>query len=143
MERRRALNLTDTRAVLATSGDVAIGAYARRVRRKRAGIAALGVLLILGAGATYWALREPADRATLGTYRVLLRCATCGYQAGMEVATSQAFPLACPACKERACRPVWQCRKCGREFVADQREVPTVCPNVDCRSAEVGGARAP
>ena len=53
MERlRRPLNLSDTRSVLATTGDVAVGAYARRIRRRRIGIALVGLLLIAGAGAS-------------------------------------------------------------------------------------------
>lgn len=135
---RRSISLSDTRSVLATTGDLAVGAFARRARRKRIGIALLGVLLIGAAGVSYWALREPPEH--VGSFRAVVRCSKCGVEAPVTVAAGQVFPLTCDACHERTLRQVWQCQKCGHRFVPDGRGVPTNCPRSGCRSAAVGAA---
>src|SRR5215510_14456582 len=116
---RRSLSLSDTRAVLATTGDLVVGAYARRIRRKRIGIALVGVLLIASAGGTYYALQAPADRTHSGSYRVIVRCSKCNKDRQVDMQPGQTFPLLCPTCKERACHQLWQCRKCGKRFVPE------------------------
>ena len=61
----------------------------------------------------------------------------------MKVEAGQVFPVPCPTCKERAVRQLWQCRKCGKRFLPGGAGVPTNCPDINCRSADVGSAAAP
>jgi hypothetical protein len=140
---RRILTLTDTQSVLATTGELHIGAYARRARRRRMGLALVGLGLIAGAGAIYWAIRPPREAQELASYKVRVRCTTCGRESVESVATSQSFPLVCPNCRERACKQVWRCKKCGLQFVPERLGGATVCPNPQCRSTQVGSDAAP
>ncbi len=136
--RRRTLSLGDPRSVLATRGDLEIGAFARRARRRRLGIALGGVALIVAAGLVFYFLGEPADSAAGDAYRVAIRCITCGYSSDdFAVRTTQSFPMACPGCKELSCKQVWQCRRCGNRFVPPAA-FPVVCPATGCGSSNVG-----
>lgn len=138
--RRRPIDLEAYRRGLDSTGEVRVGAYARRQRRRRALLASFGLVLIVGAVGLYSALR-PEREATGQTYPVKVRCISCGYSATLEVPFQQTFPLSCPRCGEKACKELWKCRACGHEFLPDQRADEKHCPA--CGSSEVGTATVP
>lgn len=140
MARRRAVDLTDYTSVARTKGDIAVGAYARQQRRRRILIAAGGVALI-GAAVWLYAALQPADAgAHAGKYAVLVKCARCGKVQTAYVKLGEAsFPLPCQACGERACQQLWECRDCGKRFVAKGAGETLMCPA--CGSRNVGAAQ--
>jgi len=141
--RRTALDLTDYRTVIDTSGEVAVGAYARAQRRRRMVVAGVGLLLTIGAVVVYRSL-QPADGSDHGQpFGVRVRCTACGYEGEQRITSSKVLPLACPSCKARTCWPLWVCRKCRTTFLPDLGQDKPTCPNPICHSSEVGSAWAP
>lgn len=138
---RKPINLTDYRSVLGTTGDIAVGAYARHQRRKAIAVAAAGLALIGGAG---WLLLAwgPGDEAQLsGRYPVVIQCmnASCGQRWVIHVAPDkEAFPVTCPACGERSGYQTWECRDCEYQFVPRRTGREMRCPK--CGSRRVGAA---
>ena len=121
--------------------EVQVGAYARRQRRRRVLIGAVGALLIAGALALYLQLRPPSGANRADRYPVRVRCVSCGHTATVQVPFGQTFPLECPACKEMTCRELWQCRDCGALFVPQQAGAVLRCPQ--CGGQRVGSAAVP
>jgi DNA-directed RNA polymerase subunit RPC12/RpoP len=138
---RRPLDAAIPRSLLDSRGDVAVGAYANRVRWRRLLIAAFGVALIGGAAGMYWTLRPDAQHAA-DHYRIKLRCANeqCRYEDELTVPYTQTFPAICPVCGLMAVEQVWACRACGAQFTATARGNVVVCPQ--CKSTRVGSAAA-
>jgi len=138
--RHRSIELDAYRRGLDGAGEVRIGAYARRVRRRRALLGLLGLVLMCGAVGLYWVLRPEVEPAAL-TYPVKVRCTSCGRQGTLDVPSGQTFPLICPQCGEKTYKPVWKCRACGDEFVPRTEGGSVRCPA--CGSLEVGSAAVP
>jgi predicted RNA-binding Zn-ribbon protein involved in translation (DUF1610 family) len=144
--RRTSISIEAYQRGLESTGEVRIGAYARRQRRRRVLVALLGVLLIAGAvglymGLHYW-MPHPGTGAAAGTYPVKVRCVSCGYSATLDVPYEGiTFPLTCPRCGERACKQLWKCRACGEEFLPEEGSAEKRCPA--CGSLEVGSAAIP
>lgn len=139
--RRRPIDLEAYRRGLDSTGEVRVGAYARRQRRRRALLALFGLVLIVGAVGLYSALR-PEPEATGQTYPVRVQCISCGYAGTLDVPFKETtFPLTCPQCGERACKQIWKCRACDHEFIPGAGGEPIRCPA--CGSSEVGSAAVP
>ncbi|MCK4343024.1 MAG: hypothetical protein KAY37_15020 [Phycisphaerae bacterium] len=137
--RRRPANLTDYRAVLDSTGDIAIGAYARQQRRRRILIAMAGIGLIGGAVWLYTTLRPSAEIDWSELRPVAVECVKCGHREVMFVKAGEpSFPLKCPVCQERACHKLWECRDCGYQFLNIGQDVVLECPK--CHSRRVGTA---
>ena len=119
-----------------STGDLAIGASARRLRNRRIAVGGLGAVLILVALWLYLAL-SPRDANSLeSSYPVRVHCENCGAGGERRLDGSEPFPLLCPECRQRTLRAMWKCRKCGREFDPPMAEVYLVCPS--CQSMAVG-----
>lgn len=136
------LNLTDYRAVLTSTGELEIGAYARRKRRRRMLVAWAGVALILVGAGVAWMLWQPESAPATDGYPVVVRCVTCAWEGTIRTSARHAFPLTCPRCKERSAREVWRCRNpaCGARFVPDDPTRTPSCPI--CKGTRVGSAAA-
>lgn len=130
--------IVDYRSVLAAKGEVALGALARRARRRRILVALSGVALILFAAWLGWVLWPKSESMTGASAAVHLRCMACAFEATRVVASDQRFPMQCPACKAHSLRELWTCRapSCGFVFIPDPGGVQRTCPQ--CGSAEVG-----
>jgi len=126
---------------LEASGDVSVGAYARRQRRRQILIGSIGALLIAGAAVVYVLLRPYDNAAADDRYPIRTQCQACGYRDTFHVPHNQSFPMKCPSCGEVAVQPIWRCRACGHEFVPAQRGAETRCPI--CGSERVGSAVTP
>ena len=126
---------------LDSTGEIRIGAYARRQRRRRLLVGALGVSLIAAAVWMYFELRPDVSPDNPERYPVVLRCGDCGEVSETDVRFGQTFPAKCSKCGEVACRPLWQCRDCGARFVPDQTGAAIHCP--ECNSLAVGSAAGP
>jgi len=141
IDRNRAASLTQHRSVLGSTRDVSVGAYARRQQRRRVAIAFVGLVLI---GGSAWLLKLmwPTVGGDRGNrHPVLVRCVTCNHQEVVQQRAGDApFPLTCPACKERSCYQVWQCRNCNLQFLPVGSAATLRCPR--CGSERVGAAEA-
>ncbi len=137
--RKGPVNLSDYRSVLGSTGDVAVGAYARHQRRRRYLVAVAGLALI---GGSAWLLAAllPRDTGELGaTYSVAVECQQCKYRGVLRMAAGAvAYPLPCPKCRERACYKLWECRSCGYQFVNKKGPQVVTCPR--CGRRNVGTA---
>lgn len=141
LRRRTPRSLTDTRAVLDSRGEIAVGAYARQQRRRRALVGLLGVGLIGGAVWLYLALAPEDGPAPARSHPVAVQCVTrdCGYRAVVMVPRGEeSFPRVCPRCGQHSCYRLWECRDCGRQFLLSASSGALVCPG--CGSERVGGA---
>ncbi len=116
-KKKRSVASTDYRSMLDSDGDIVVGAFARQQRRRRILVAVVGLGLI-GVGVwLYLALQRTESVDVTERYVVAVECAKCGYRGIMEVKMGQeAFPRACPKCRERACYGLWECRNCGHQF---------------------------
>lgn len=134
----RDLEVIDFRSALRSGADITVGAYARRVRRRRMLVAGTGVVLVAAAALVYYALVPRGEGAPPG-YPVLVRCVAegCGFEGPIRVAAGQAFPVSCPKCSQRSCRAIWRCNDCGGLFLPEDSRGPA-CPQ--CRSQNVGSA---
>jgi len=135
---KRATNLAEDRAVMRTTREVVVGAFGRRQRRWHIFVGAIGLLLIGGAVALYFALRpEDMDHGP-GGRQVAWECAQCGLRGVTIIRDESAFPLTCPKCNVRSCHPLWECRRCGHRFLNKGGEAELTCPQ--CQSQSVGSA---
>ncbi len=141
VKRGGARNLTDYRKVLQGRGEIMVGAYARRVRRWRILLGAIGLLLIVGAAWIYVALLPPDPTRHAEPHQVAVACAKCGYRGVTEAPPAEPFPLVCPSCGERACYKLWECRNCGHQFLPKGGGAEPTCPQ--CGHARVGTATQP
>lgn len=140
--RRRTASLTDYRSVPRGSGDVAVGAYARRQRRWRLALALVGLVLIAGAGWVFVLTRPKDVFDSKRSHPVAVECTKCHARSTAQVDTAASvFPLECPFCHERACHKLWECAACGRQFLHKGGGAVLSCPH--CRSRRVGTAKAP
>ena len=115
--------------------EVSIGAYARRQRRRRWLIGIVGALLICGAAAVYWGLRQNAvDGAT--DYPVLVDCTKCGERSESRASFRQSYPVTCPKCRNKTAWPLLKCLKCEFLFVPNASAGEARCPR--CKSTLVG-----
>jgi hypothetical protein len=138
--RKGPVNLSDYRSVLRSTGDVAVGAYARHQRRRQFLVAVAGLALIGGA-AWIGAAILPRDPGVSGaTYPVAVECQQCKYRGVLHLAAGAvAYPLACPKCRQRACYKLWECGSCGYQFVNKKGPQQAVtCPR--CGGRNVGTA---
>ncbi len=135
---KRATNLAEDRAVMRTSRDLVVGAYGRRQRRWHIFVGAVGLVLMGGAVALYFALRPEDTRRGAGLRAVAYECVQCGLRGVAEIRDESAFPLTCPKCQVRSCHPLWECRRCGLRFLNKGGEMELTCPR--CRSQSVGSA---
>lgn len=138
--RRRPIDLEAYRRGLDSTGEVRVGAYARRQRRRRALLALFGAALIVGAVGLYWALCPKAEE-TEETYPVKVECISCDYSGTLEVPFGQTFPLTCPVCGEKGCKELWKCRACAHQFLPEPSTGEKQCPA--CGSQSVGTAAVP
>lgn len=137
--RRRSLDITSRRFDLDGAEDLGVGAYARRVRRQRVFLGAVGVVLAVGAWFVYdWLSPDPANSNP--TRIVVLRCAVCKADSQKQLPTDTVFPVACEKCGAVACRPLWQCRapRCRERFLPETTGGLIRCPK--CGSDQVGDA---
>lgn len=130
--------IVDYRSVLAAKGEVKLGVFARRTRRRRILVALSGVGLTAFAVWLGWVLWPKGEASTGQIAAVHLRCMACAFETTRAVASNQRYPMLCPACKAHALRELWTCRapNCGFAFVPDPGGVQRTCPK--CGSAEVG-----
>ncbi|MGE3180680.1 MAG: hypothetical protein AB7N71_03555 [Phycisphaerae bacterium] len=129
------------RTLLESKGDVAIGAYAVRLRRRRAIIASFGLVLLLLSTWFFFRLSGTAPLSGRDRVPTELRCQACGHTRFDETGLRVEFPLTCDACKEPALRPCWICRECGKRFVNPPRSDYFECPQ--CRSMKIGSPVEP
>ena len=120
-------------------GDVLVGAYARRLARRRLGLIGFGLLLLLLELVIYLNL-EPASSA-LDTRPVLARCVECGFEGPLRVPIAARGAFECPSCRARGARELWACRRCGERFLPPATFEVRICPA--CNSSEVGSAFLP
>lgn len=139
--RRTLLDTRATRLPGDDEGEVRVGAYAWRQRRRRVWFGLFGAALIVGALGLYINLRPDGGAARNGSYETPVRCAECGFEGTMRVAAGEARPLACPKCGLDRCRPLWKCRACGNAFLPRKTTPPVRCPK--CNSDNVGSAALP
>jgi len=144
-KRRKSTGIEPYRRGLDATGDIQVGAYARRQRRRRILLSLLGLALIGGAVGLYAGLRhwvlQPAAETRGRPYAVKVRCISCGYSATLDVSSGQTFPLECPVCGERGCKQLWKCRACGHEFLPAESGNEKRCPR--CGNSAVGSAVVP
>ncbi|MCA9243805.1 MAG: hypothetical protein KDA32_07635 [Phycisphaerales bacterium] len=127
-------------STLSTSGEVSIGAFARRQRIRRLALGAFGVALaVIGVFVYRWITIPDVTNPRFG-YAVEMRCRVCGHEIRTQVAHSQRFPDVCENCGEMGMDPLWKCLGCGYEFVPKASENVT-CPI--CLSPKVGAAARP
>jgi DNA-directed RNA polymerase subunit RPC12/RpoP len=138
---RNPLSFESFRGRFGAVEEINVGAYARRQLRRRVLIGLVGTVLIAGAFALYHQLRARSAESVSDHYPVQVRCISCGHTATLQVRFAQSFPIECPACGLMACRPLWQCRDCGAQFVPEQVGTVVRCP--DCGGQRVGSAAAP
>jgi DNA-directed RNA polymerase subunit RPC12/RpoP len=141
--KRRVSNLNDYRAVLNSSGEIVVGAYARAQRRRRLLIAGLGLALI-GTALWLFMLLRPAELQPLPAgSRVVVQCVApaCGFRGPVVVPPDANFPLKCPKCGARSVQKVWVCRDCGHEFLPKGGIAELRCER--CGSQRIGTAEAP
>lgn len=138
---RNPLSFEAHRGRFGAAEEIRVGAYARRQLRRRVLIGLVGTVLIAGAFALYYQLRARSAQRVGEHYPVQVRCVSCGHTVTLQVRFAQAFPIPCPACSLVACRPLWQCRECGAQFVPEQVATVVRCP--DCGGQRVGSAAAP
>ncbi|GMU81803.1 MAG: hypothetical protein AMXMBFR47_16740 [Planctomycetota bacterium] len=138
--RRRSLDLTSRRFDLDGIEEVRVGAFARRVRRQRILLGAVGVILAVAAWFVYQALSP--DPTAPGRLRpVVLRCAACSDDSVHQLPSNVLFPVVCEKCGAIACRPLWQCRvaRCRERFLPPPTGSGIIrCPK--CGSDQVGDA---
>ena len=135
---QRVQRLKEYRSFAARDEETAVGAFARRRRRRNVAIALAGLLLIAGAGWLYRTLlpSNPAVRDKSRDAKV--QCVSCGFVGVVRVAPEETFPVKCPKCKARGCNELWTCHQCGREFVPRKSGNAIQCPS--CESTDVGAA---
>lgn len=136
--RRRILASTDYRDAIYGDGDVEVGAWVRRRRRKRLLMSLGGFLLVAVAIAVYALLDGGIGHGSARRYDVVVRCTVCKRDAELRVDFRQTFPLVCPACGEQKARPLSQCRDCGIRFLPRNVSHDQACP--DCGGRNVGSA---
>ena len=130
----------DYRALLDTTGELEIGAYARRVRRRRAFVGICGVVLLALAWMAYWALQPRDERTAAQRFSVKVLCTKCGAAVEREATVRDALPLRCPRCDSRHAQVLWTCRACNSEFTARKIGQLLECPH--CHSMRVGSSAA-
>lgn len=131
---------TDIRTALDRVGDVEIGAWVRRRRRKRLLVSLAGLLLVALAVVVYAALRIDGGVRRQDGYAADFRCITCGEEFSGRLDFNQQTPLECPKCGERSAKQVWLCRSCGHRFLLSGPLESVTCPQ--CGSYGVGSAAA-
>ena len=146
MSQRRFLDdVSDLRMVLDRTGDVEIGAWVRRRRRKRLLVAGSGLLLIAMAGLVYVTLRMDRGVGRRDGFPAEFKCITltCGEEFSGRIDFDQKTPLNCPKCGERSAKLVWKCER-GHRFVPEGALHPesVSCPEPECGSRRVGSAAA-
>lgn len=144
MPGRRNTALIDYEVALRRHGEVQIGAAARRRRRRNAAIAAVGLAMVGGAVWLFWTLRPEADTLVpVSRFPIMVACTACETRSEIRIQAGATYPYVCPACGERACRELWQCREpdCGELFLPDRSAEAVRCPA--CGSRSVGSAAAP
>lgn len=127
--------LSDYRAIVESSGDIEIGARARRVRQRRVVVGLAGLTLLALAVGAYWALQGPSE-ADPSSYLVKVHCNACHLYEERLVTARTTFPLRCGRCNESLAQQVWTCRVCGAEFEPQTGPQFLECPS--CRSLRVG-----
>lgn len=138
---RRSIDLTDTRSAIYSTGEIAVGAYARHQRRQRILLALAGLALI-GAAVLLYEVFRPPDESGAARYPVAVECVKCGFRGVVRVrAGEEAFPCECPKCHERSCHKLWECRNCGYQFLHRGSSGSLRCPR--CGGAAVGTAEKP
>jgi hypothetical protein len=120
------------------SGDVLVGAYARRLARQRLAMVAFGVLLLTAALLLYWNLQPGGEGP--GMRPVVVRCVECQFEGQMMVPVAARGSFECPSCQARGAREIWACRRCGERFLPPMTYELRKCPK--CGSEEVGSAVA-
>ncbi|MFO0837060.1 MAG: hypothetical protein U1D55_00915 [Phycisphaerae bacterium] len=118
--------------------EVSIGAYARRMWRRRLAVGALGLGLIGSAAWLYAALTSADPKVPPGTRVAIVRCDSCGADERITRPIAEAGPAICPHCGKHTARELWRCRSCGADFVPNDGSRLVACPK--CRSTAVGTA---
>ena len=131
---------TDLRRALDRVGDVEIGAWVRRRRRKRVLVSLAGLLLVALAVVVYVSLRIDRGVRRQDGYAADFRCITCEEEFSSRLDFGQQTPLVCPKCGERSAKQVWICRDCGDRFIPVGPLESVRCPQ--CGSYRVGSAAA-
>jgi DNA-directed RNA polymerase subunit RPC12/RpoP len=133
-------SVIDYRALLDTTGELEIGAYARRVRRRRAIAGVFGVLLFATACVAYVAMQPRDERTAKRSFTVKVLCTHCGTTTERTTNAREPLPMTCERCNLRTAHVLWTCRVCNAEFVAGSIGRLLECPH--CHSAQVGSAAA-
>lgn len=131
---------TDLRTALDRGGDVEIGAWVGRRRRKRLLVSLAGLLLVALAMVVYLTLRIDLGVPRQDGYAAEFQCITCGEEFSRRLEFSQQTPLVCPKCGERSAKQVWICRDDGHRFIPIGSLESVTCPQ--CGSYRVGSAAA-
>jgi DNA-directed RNA polymerase subunit RPC12/RpoP len=124
---------------LRRTGDVLVGAAARRQRRRRVALGLVGVALIAAAGVLYAFLnqRETGPQPP----GVLVRCTLCAQESKLPADPQRVYPTVCPNCGKITARTLWECRRCNFRFVLMDPVTTARCPQ--CGSDAVGGVYQP
>ena len=132
---------SDLRTVLDRRGDVEIGAWVRRRRRKRLLVAGSGLLLIGMAVVVYATLRADRGFGPKDGFPADFKCTTCEKEFSRRIGFDQTTPLSCPRCGERSAKQVWMCGA-GHRFIPEGAlDLESIsCP--ECGSRSVGSAAA-
>ena len=144
MPQRRFLgDVSDLRTVLDRTGDVEIGAWVPRRRRRRLAVAGSGLLLIGMAVLVYVTLRTDRGIGPKDGFPAEFKCITltCGEEFSRRIGFGQETPLNCPKCGERSAKPVWKC-VAGHRFVPEGALHPESISCPECGSRRVGSAAA-
>ncbi len=136
--RRETLEYRDLRKYIERTGDISIGAYARRQRWQRIGVSVIGALLIVFAGVFLWRM-QVGGAADAGRLRQLLACTQCGRQETRPVDADVVLPLTCTACQRRTLFPLWRCALCNKTQIWPQREGDATLEGPSCKTPQCTG----
>lgn len=135
---RRHVDLSDPRSVLATTGEIAIGAYAQQQRRRQIVLGIFGLALVGVAAWFVFAVRATHEADAPGRYVVAAECNRCGWQGDVPTTLKDQWPKRCPKCGEPTVQKRWICHQCQNTFLPRPVSGLVTCPK--CGSTDVGAA---
>lgn len=135
---RRHVDLADPRSVLATTGEIAIGAYARQQRRRQIILGVFGLVLVGVAAWFVLTVRATHEAEAPGRYLVAAECNRCSWQGEVRTSLDDTWPQRCPKCGETTVQKRWICHQCQTLFLPRPASGLVACPK--CGGTNVGAA---